>query len=77
MDEGEATASRRSDIVGIGVGLSADYGPALRLYVLRDYVPDGRGLYCHGRPAPHGDTVKLDDALAIYLTRDLRRAASC
>lgn len=78
MDEAEATASRSSDIVvGIGVGLSADYGPALRLYVLRGYVPDGRGLYSHGRAVPYGAAVKLDDGLAIYMTRELRRAPPC
>ena len=77
MHEGEDAASRRSDVVGIGVGLSADYGPALRLYVLRGYVPDARGLHSHGRAVPHGSTVKLDDGLAIYLTRDLGRAAPC
>ena len=42
MDEAESRVKRRSQTVGIGVGLTPDYGPAQRLYVRRGYVPDGR-----------------------------------
>ena len=44
MDRAEQRVARRCDTVGIGVGMYADYGHAQRLYVLRGYVPDGRGL---------------------------------
>jgi GNAT superfamily N-acetyltransferase len=74
MDEAERLAARRSSVVGIGVGLSQDYGPAQRLYVLRGFVPDGRGLHDHRRTVPRGARVTLDDGLALYLTKDLHRA---
>ncbi len=71
MDEAELAVSERSSIVGIGVGMSPDYGPAQRLYVLRGYVPDGRGLASEGRPVSSGDAVVVDDGLALYLTKEL------
>ncbi len=48
MDAAEDLVGKRSDTVGIGVGLYPDYGPAQRLYVLRGYVPDGRGVVWRG-----------------------------
>ncbi len=71
MDEAELAVSKRSRVVGIGVGLSPDYGPAQRLYVLRGYVPDGRGLTSHGHPVSCGRAVPVDDGLALYLTKEL------
>jgi ribosomal protein S18 acetylase RimI-like enzyme len=71
MDEAERTISRRSSIAGIGVGISPDYGAAQRLYALRGYVPDGRGLISAGRQLSRGDAVTIDDGLALYLTKVL------
>ncbi|MDQ4127902.1 MAG: GNAT family N-acetyltransferase [Actinomycetota bacterium] len=71
MDEAERKISRRSSIAGIGVGMSTDYGAAQRLYALRGYVPDGRGLISHGRQLSRGDAVVVDDGLALYLTKVL------
>ena len=71
MDEAERAVLERSSVVGIGVGLSPDYGPAQRLYALRVYVPDGRGLASEGHPVLCGDTVTVDDELVLYLTREL------
>jgi len=45
MDQAEQIIAERSDIVGIGVGLYADYGTAQRMYARRGYVPDGHGLF--------------------------------
>lgn len=71
MDEAELKVSKRSGVVRIGVGLSPDYGPAQRLYVLLGYVPDGRGLTSRGRPAPRGSAVPVDDGLILYLAKEL------
>jgi len=71
MGEAELVVSGRSSVVGIGVGMSPDYGPAQRLYALRGYVPDGRGLTSRGHAAPRGSTVRLDDGLVLYLTKEL------
>ena len=72
MDEGERIISQRSEIVGIGVGLEADYGAAQRLYVLRGYVPDGRGIVWQNRFPKYGDQVTVDDDLNLYFTKKLR-----
>lgn len=70
MDEAERRAFARARIVGIGVGLHHDYGAAQRLYVLRGYVPDARGLMSHGRRVDWGDDVKADDDLVLYLEKE-------
>jgi GNAT superfamily N-acetyltransferase len=41
MDEAERIVVERSAVVGLGVGLYADYGPEQRMYVQRGYLPDG------------------------------------
>lgn len=71
MDEAEATIRSRSSVAGIGVAFDSDYGPAQRLYVLRGYVPDGRGGTSHGASVKWGDTVSVDDDLMLYFTKSL------
>lgn len=41
--------------VGIGFGLTADYGPAQRLYPKLGYIPDGEGV----QHTPEGDVLFL------------------
>jgi GNAT superfamily N-acetyltransferase len=71
MDAAEEFAARRSKIIGIGVGLDKDYGAAQRLYVLRGYVPDGRGVSWQNRFPKYGEQVSVDDDLNLYLTKTL------
>jgi GNAT superfamily N-acetyltransferase len=71
MDAAEALIATRSKIVGIGVGLYPDYGPAQRLYVLRGYVPDGRGIAAEQVQVQPGQLVRVDDELALYFTRQI------
>jgi GNAT superfamily N-acetyltransferase len=71
MDEAERKVSEFSSVVGIGVGMTPDYGAAQRLYTLRGYVPDGKGLMRHGRPVRWGDRITIDDRLVLYLTKVL------
>ena len=72
MDAAEALIAQRSPLAGIGVGLYPDYGPAQRLYVLRGYVPDGRGVAWNQVQVIPGQTVPVDDELALYFTRLVR-----
>ena len=72
MDEAERQVGERSAIVGIGVGLYPDYGPAQRMYVLRGYVPDGRGVSYDNRQVAPGEVVPVDDSLALYFTKKLK-----
>lgn len=71
MDEAEGRIRTRSPIAGIGVGLYSSYGPAQRLYVKRGYVPDGLGVSWSGRIVGKGESVAVDDDLALFLTKNL------
>ncbi|BCM91413.1 hypothetical protein IAD21_03285 [Abditibacteriota bacterium] len=46
-------------IIGIGFGLTPDYGAAQRLYPKLGYIPDGRGAI----PTPWGDVLYLTKSL--------------
>lgn len=71
MDAAEALIALRSRTVGIGVGLYPDYGPAQRLYVLRGYVPDGRGIAWNAVHVTPMQEVIVDDELALFFTREI------
>ncbi|WP_427889342.1 GNAT family N-acetyltransferase [Kribbella sp. GL6] len=72
MDAAEALVAERSAVVGIGVGLYADYGQAQRMYVRRGYLPDGRGLIYDGHQVPPMELVRNDDAATLMFTKQLR-----
>jgi len=72
MDDAENEIAKVSPVAGIGVGMDADYGAAQRLYVLRGYIPDGRGLHHKDRQVRYGETITVDDSLALYLTKNLK-----
>ncbi|SMF84141.1 Acetyltransferases [Paenibacillus uliginis N3/975] len=71
MDKAENIIKERSEIVGIGVGLFSDYGNAQILYAKRGYIPDGKGIYNSHRYIERGDTVIIDDDVALYLIKKL------
>ncbi|WP_438432938.1 GNAT family N-acetyltransferase [Gorillibacterium sp. sgz500922] len=73
MDRAEEIIRERSAVAGIGVGLFADYGNAQRLYVQRGYIPDGKGIYNGERYVGWGESVMIDDDIALYLTKRLDR----
>lgn len=69
MDEAEKRIFERSNVAGIGFGISADYGAAQRMFVKRGYIPDGRGLWSSkGGYVWELSTVQVDDC-AIFLTK--------
>lgn len=70
VDEAEKRIFERSPVAGIGVGMHADYGTAQRMYVLRGYVPDTRGLSYKGQQVKPGQKVPADDDLILYLTKE-------
>lgn len=72
MDEAERRIAERAPVAGIGVGMTADYGAAQRLYVKRGYIPDGRGLTYDGRVLAHGESACNDDSLVLYFTKVVR-----
>ncbi|HEY2847063.1 MAG TPA: GNAT family N-acetyltransferase [Pyrinomonadaceae bacterium] len=72
LGEAEGLIAKRSGIAGIRVGVDADYGPAQQLYVLRGYVPDGRGLTSCAKQVKYGEQITVDDDLTIGLMKRLR-----
>ena len=71
MDEAENRIKQRSTHAGIGFGVTRDYGAAQVLYIKRGYIPDGNGLIRNHERLEYGDEVRVDDDLAIYLTKEL------
>ncbi|MTB51334.1 GNAT family N-acetyltransferase [Lewinella sp. W8] len=71
MDEAERRIAERSAMVGIGVGITADYGPAQILYQKRRYLSLGHGLTRDGEPLHYGDRVTIDDSLVLHLQKIL------
>jgi GNAT superfamily N-acetyltransferase len=76
LDIAEKEAATRSDTIGIGVGLYAGedggYGNAQKLYVKRDYIPDGKGVTYNYQPTIPGNSYPLDDDLVLWFTKKLR-----
>ncbi len=70
MDEAERRVAQVSSLVGLGVGMTADYGAAQRLYARRGYIPDGRGLFSGSQPVQYGQPVMVDDDLVLYLAKE-------
>lgn len=59
------------EMVGIGVGLSSDYGKAQRLYVTLGYMPDGAGVNYDREICARGDRIILDDDLSLMMVKSL------
>ena len=72
MDKAESEIAKVNNISGIGVGMTPDYGAAQRLYILRGYVPDGRGLHQRNHYPTYGEQITVDDDLALFLTKKLK-----
>ena len=72
LDKAENEIAKVSSVVGIGVGMTPDYGAAQRLYVLRGYVPDGRGLHYRDHYIKYGEKITIDDNMTLYLTKKLK-----
>jgi len=72
MDMAESEIAKVRPIAGIGVGVTPDYGAAQRLYALRGYFPDGRGLYYQGHYPTFGEQITMGDDPTMYFTKRLK-----
>ena len=68
----DSVKGQKRAVIGLGVGLTSDYGSAQRLYVRLGYIPDGHGLHYKNMAAKFGEKVKVDDDLVIFLTKIVR-----
>jgi GNAT superfamily N-acetyltransferase len=71
MDTAEQLVANHSPTVGIGVGMTADYGAAQRMYILRGYIPDGHGLVSNNKFLKYGEMVEVDHDLNLHLIKIL------
>lgn len=71
MDKAEEIIAQRSSVAGIGVGMTADYGAAQRLYVGRNYMPDGRGLAWRNAAVNYRQQIIVDDDLVLYFVKSI------
>jgi len=69
----EEIAFNKSNTIGIGFGLYSDYGTAQRMYIKRGFIPDGRGLMYDNMPVEPGSQVRVDDELALFLTKSKKK----
>jgi len=68
----ENTAMERGySVIGLGVGLTADYGNAQRLYVQLGFLPDGNGIHYKCKAVKYSESVSVDDDLILYFTKRL------
>lgn len=57
--------------IGLGVGITGDFGPAQRLYVSAGFMPDGSGLWHHGTQSREGDTLTIGDSTIMMWVKTL------
>lgn len=67
----ENEAKAFSPLVGIGVGLTPDYGNAQKIYVKRGYIPDGLGITYKHTTVDWGMQVTVDDDLVLWFIKKL------
>ena len=72
MDEAESRIQKVSQVVGIGFGVTEDYGAAQILYIKRGYIPDGKGLVKDVTSLKYGDKITVDDSLVFHLLKKLK-----
>ncbi len=69
LEIAEHEAAKKSNAVGLGVGLYQDYGAAQQLYIKRGYIPNGRGITYNYQQVVPGSNVQVDDDLVLWLTK--------
>jgi ribosomal protein S18 acetylase RimI-like enzyme len=69
LSRAETLAKTRSACITLQVGLTADYGPAQKLYLKRGYITEGDGLKYKDRSIEYGEYVKADDDLTLRLSK--------
>lgn len=63
--------SKGKDMIGIGVGLTRDYGAAQILYTKLGYIPDGYGVTCDRETVTPHALYRMDDDLSLMMIKSL------
>jgi len=70
LETAENEAFKRGNTVGIGAGLYEGYGNAQKLYIARNYIPDGLGITYNYMYVEYGEKIPLDDDLVLWFTKN-------
>lgn len=62
----------QKDIIGLGVGLTSNYGKAQKLYVKMGFEPDGAGAVYERENVRPGALYKMDDELCLMMVKPLK-----
>lgn len=76
IGKAEHTCTASFDRIGIGFGLTPEYGAAQILYVSLGYMPDGHGVAYQGQNQKHRTQIRLDDDLVLFLVKCLETSDS-
>jgi ribosomal protein S18 acetylase RimI-like enzyme len=71
INEAEKIVKCRSELVGLRVGLTSDYGVAQALYIKRGYMPDKLGIHYKNRQLNYGEEIFVDDELTLGFIKNL------
>lgn len=71
IDLAENKAKEKSEYIGLGVGLYADYGSAQKLYIKKGYIPDGKGITYENKHLKPEDRIIVDDELLLWLIKKI------
>lgn len=72
ITKGEQIAKDRGcGEIGLGVGMTRDYGNAQRLYPRLGYLPDGNGLHHKYKEANYSEAIIVDDDLVLYFIKNI------
>ncbi len=72
LDAAEQYArDKKAKAIGLGVGISTNFGPAHRLYALHGFKPDGMGAWANGVHVKQGDMIRVDDGVLFMWAKEL------
>lgn len=60
-----------AESIGIGVGVTSDFGSAQRLYIRMGYMPDGAGVVFDRQKVQSGDIRPIDDRLCMMVVKSI------
>ncbi len=69
----QVAKERGAEIIGIGVGVTGDFGSAQRLYIRLGYIPDGAGAVFDRIKVQSGDIRPIDDRLCLMVTKSIKK----
>jgi GNAT superfamily N-acetyltransferase len=61
-----------AECIGIGVGVTGDFGSAQRLYIRMGYIPDGAGVVFDLQKVQSGDIRPIDDRLCLMFVKSIK-----